>query len=233
MTRGTRIGAATALLLCFAGPARAQSGQPIESVPPPNKPSEYYRHEKVGNSIEEWARALDSLEPDRRLEVMDDLGRSADNRADTYLLKAIEDPDARIQAKAIDYLGSRRSSDATSVLVRKLYASNAPQAMRLHILSALGKIGDPKASRPIFDFVTRERSPDVRGTGIYALGEIGDLTIRDELEVFGKSEPDPRVKHIVQDAITKIARLPRPKERPFEQPSESIIPKIGRPEPES
>lgn len=230
MNRGSTLGATSALLFWLAGPALAQYGKPAEAAPPPDAPVERFRHARIGTSVEEWARALESRDSDRRLEVMDDLGRSTDSRAETYLLKAVDDPDARIQAKAIDYLGDRRAPDATSVLVRKLFMTGAPTGLRQHILSALGKIGDPKASRPIFDFVTHERSADVRGTGVYALGEIGDLAIREELEGYADDEPDPRVKHLVHEALVKIVRLPRPKEQVFVPPPDSIIPRLNPPE---
>lgn len=230
MKRGSTIGLTSALLACLAAPAVAQYGKPPEAAPPPDSPAERYRHARTGYTVDEWAKALESDDADRRLEVMDDLGRSTDARAENYLLKAIDDPDPRIQAKAIDYLGDRRTVDATPVLVRKLFAAGAPDAMRQHILSALGKIGDPKASRPIFDFVTQERSPEVRGTGVYALGEIGDLAIHDELERFGAVEPDGRVRSLVREALVKIVRLPRPKEEVFVPPPESIVPRLGKPE---
>lgn len=231
MTRGSTMVAASAFLLLCAHGAAAQFGRPADDAPVPITPAGRLRQARTGASVDHWARALESDDSALRLQVMDDLGRSLDIRADTYLLKAIDDPDLRIQAKAIAFLGSRRSTDATGVLVRKLFLRGAPPAMRLHILSALGKIGDPKASRPIFDFVTQEGSPDVRGTGIYALGEIGDLTIREELERFGSKEPDVRVKHLVAEALIKIARLPRPTQQGFIPPPDSIIPRLKKPEP--
>ncbi|MBI2963642.1 MAG: HEAT repeat domain-containing protein [Deltaproteobacteria bacterium] len=213
-------------LLLAAAPARAQFGTAPGQGPRSDTPEARHRHQRNGESLDQWVRVLASEDAQRRLEVMDDLGRSADSRAITHLLKALDDPDPRIQAKAIDYLGLRRASDATPVLVRKLFWRGAPLAMRQHILSALGKIGDPSASRSILDFVAQEQSADVRGTGVYALGEIGDLTIRDDLKRLGDGEGDPRVKLLVKEALAKITHLPRPKTETFVPPSQKVVPPV-------
>lgn len=215
------------LALVGAVPARAQFGQrPGVDESAPDAPATRYRHERNGASLDQWLRVLESDDADRRLSAMDDLGTSTDQRAVTFLLRALDDPDPRIEAKAIDYLGNRRATDATSVLVRKLFSKGAPSAMRQHVLTALGKIGDPSASRPILDFVRHERSPEVRGTGVYALGEIGDLSVRDDLRRFGQREPDPRVKRLVDEALAKIATLPRPKNTGFVPPPSALAPRL-------
>lgn len=215
-----------ALVLAAAAVARAQYGTPPGAGPRSDTPEAIYRHERNGQSFDQWVRVLESEHADRRLEVMDDVGRSSNSRAVDYLLKGLDDPDLRIQAKAIDYLGIRRAADATPVLVRKLFLTDAPSGMRQHILSALGKIGDPSASRPILDFVSQEKSPAVRGTGVYALGEIGDLTIRDDLKRLGDGEADPRVKHLVDEALAKMTTHPRPKSQTFVPPSDKLVPQL-------
>ena len=129
----------------------------------------------------------------QRLRGVEDLGQSSDPRAVNHLLKAMGDADLRVQARAIDYLGARRASDATPLLVQKLFLAGAPGPLRQRVLTSLGRIGDPSASRPILDFLAQEQNADVRGTAIYALGEIGDVTIRDELVKLGDEEKDPRL----------------------------------------
>ncbi len=212
-----------ALAVGTAAVARAQFGAPPGQAPRSDTPAGIYRRERNGQGIDQWVRAFESDDPQRRLEVMDDLGRSSDSRAIPYLLKALDDSDLRIQAKAIDYLGLRRSSDATAVLVRKLFLSGAPSAMRQHILSALGKIGDPSASRAILDFVSQEKSADVRGTGIYALGALGDPTISDELQRLGENETDPGVKRLVDEALAKMIHRPSPKTETLVPPTNNEI----------
>ena len=140
---------------------------------------------------------------------------------------AIDDSDPRVQAKAIDFLGSRRSMEATSALVQKLFMVGGGSALRQRVLTALGRIGDSSASRPILDYLDREKNPDVRGTAIYALGEIGDLTVRDDLTKLEQTEEDPRLKRLVAEAIIKIATVRRPKKQEYVPPSNNLIPPLA------
>jgi hypothetical protein len=205
--------------------ARAQYGASPYHAGPPDTRGRYDRA-RDGGSVDDWAKLLDAPDPKERLRGVEDLGQSPDPRAVNHLLKAIGDPDLRVQARAIDYLGAHRSSDATPLLVQKLFLSGAPGALRQRVLTSLGRIGDPSASRPILDFLAQEQDPDVRGTGIYALGEIGDVTIRDDLKQLGDREKDPRLKRLVDEALVKIVTLPRPAKQDFVPPSSGLVPPI-------
>ncbi len=201
---------ALALVATFAGSqtARAQMGvSPYHTGRPDTRGP--YAKALDGGTVEQWARHLESSDARERLLAVEDLGQSDDPHALTYLLKAMGDRDLRIQTRAIDYLGAHRASDATPLLVQKLYLKGTPDGMRQHVLTALGRIGDPSASRPILDFLSQEVNPKLRGTGIYALGEIGDLSVQDDLRRIGDREIDPRLKGLVDDALTKIARPPK------------------------
>jgi len=223
--KGSRALGSLVVLVLAAASATAQSpispyhaGQPDGRNP--------YARSRDGRSVEEYAKLLESPDPKLRLNAVEDLGQSEDSRAVNYLLKAINDPDLRVQARAIDYLGARRAADATPLLAQKLFLAGAPRALRQRVLTALGKIGDPSASRPILDFIAQEPNPDVRGTGIYTLGEIGDVTIRDELRKLGESETDPRLKRLVDEALVKIATLTRPATQDFVPPSQGVVPTL-------
>ncbi len=185
-----------------------------------------YARSRDGTSVEQFARLLDSPDVKQRLMAVEDLGQCEDPHAINYLLKAIDDVDLRVEARAIDYLGARRSSDATPLLAQKLFFTSSPGPLRKRILSALGKIGDPSASRPILDFISQEHNPDVRGTGIYTLGEIGDVTVRDDLERLGESESDPRLKRLVAEALVKMSTMSRPPKQSFVPPSEGVVPPL-------
>jgi len=185
-----------------------------------------YDRARDGGTVKDWAKLLESDDPKERMRGVDDLGQSADALAINYLLKALGDSDLRVQARAIDYLGARRSTDATPLLVQKLFLTGAPGPLRQRVLTALGRIGDPAASRPILDFLAQEPDADVRGTAIYALGEIGDLMIRDDLEKYGEKEKDPRVKHVVDEALAKISTVQRPAKQDFVPPSNSLVPPV-------
>jgi HEAT repeat protein len=172
--------------------------------------SDRYNKAKRGANIEEWVRRLGDDNPETRLEAVKSLGDSGDPKANDYLMQAAGDPDPRIQSKAIDYLGKIRATDATIFLIQRLFMTGTTDPLRHRILMALGKIGDSRASRPILEFLERDAAPDIRGTAIYAVGEIGDVTIRDDLERLRDREPHPRLKRLVTDALAKIsARQPQ------------------------
>ncbi len=214
-----------AIALAAVLPARAQYGMSPYHAGPPDVRNPYDKA-RDGGSVEQFAKLLESDDPKLRLRAVEDLGQSLDAHAVTPLLKAMGDPDLRVQARAIEYLGARRASDATPLLVQKLFLAGAPGPLRQRILTSLGRIGDPSASRPILDYVAQEPNADVRGTGVYALGEIGDLMIREDLEKFGDAEKDPRVKHLVDEALVKISTLPRPEKKDFVPPSSGVVPQI-------
>lgn len=176
-----------------------------------NTARDRYNKAKSGANIEEWVRRLNDEDSGKRFDAVKSLGDSGDPKANTYLMQAVSDPDPRIQSKAVDYLGKIRASDATLFLIQRLFVNGTNEALRHRILLALGKIGDSRASRPILEFVQRDVDPDVRGTGIYAIGEIGDLSIRDDLQAFRDHEADPRLKRLADESLAKIAsRQPPP-----------------------
>jgi HEAT repeats len=214
-----------AIVLATGAVASAQYGVSPYHTGQPDLRSPYARS-LDGSTVEQYARLLESPEAKQRLLAVEDLGQSEDPHAVNYLLKAMEDVDLRVQARAIDYLGARRSSDATPLLAQKLFLTGAPNALRQRILAALGKIGDPSASRPILDFIAQERNADVRGTGIYTLGEIGDVTIRDDLRKLGEKESDPRLKRLVDEALVKMTTMHRPPKQGYVPPSAGVVPPL-------
>jgi HEAT repeat protein/PBS lyase HEAT-like repeat-containing protein len=164
-----------------------------------------YNKAKKGTNLNEWVRRLSDDDPDKRLEAIKSIGDSSDPKGIDYLIQGVGDADPRIQAKSIDYLGRLRAADSTPFLVQKLFTVGTREALRHRILVALGKIGDPRASHPILQYVMGDGNPDIRGTGIYAIGEIGDQSIRGDLQQFRDQENDPRLQRLCSEALIKIA----------------------------
>jgi HEAT repeats len=167
---------------------------------------------KRGRNLNEWIRWLGDDNPARRLEAVKSLGDSNDPAAIDYLVEAVGDADPRVEAKAVDYLGKLHAADSTQFLIQKLFTVGTRDELRHRIVMTLGKIGDPRASLPILHYVEGEEDEDIRGAGIYAIGEIGDVSIRDALKRFSEVEDDPLLKRLAHEALTKIAtRQPPPK----------------------
>ena len=170
-----------------------------------------YNKAKKGANLNEWVRRLSDDDPEKRLEAVKSLGDSNDPKSIDYLIQAVNDTDPRVQAKAVDYLGRLHAADSTPFLVQKLFTVGTKERLRQRIVMALGKIGDPRASQPLLHYVMQDGNPDIRGCGIYAIGEIADQSIRDELKRFAEVESDPRLKRLADEALIKIAtRQPAP-----------------------
>jgi HEAT repeat protein len=171
-----------------------------------------YNKAKKGANISEWVKRLGDDDPDKRLDAVKSLGDSNDPKAIDYLIQAVNDPDPRVEAKAVDYLGRLHAADSTPFLVQKLFTVGTKDKLRQRIVMTLGKIGDPRASHPLLQYVMQDGgNVDIRGAGIYAIGEIADQSIRDDLKRFSEVEEDPRIKRLADEALIKIAtRQPPP-----------------------
>jgi HEAT repeat protein len=171
-----------------------------------------YNKAKKGANISEWVKRLGDDDPDKRLDAVKSLGDSNDVKAIDYLIQAVNDTDPRVEAKAVDYLGRLHAADSTPFLIQKLFTVGTKDKLRQRIVMTLGKIGDPRASHPLLQYVMQDGgNQDIRGAGVYAIGEIADQSIRDELKRFSEVEEDPRIKRLADEALIKIAtRQPPP-----------------------
>ncbi len=165
--------------------------------------------QRIGRNLEDVARRMEDPQPDVRLEAVKALAESNDPRAHDYLMQAVGDSDPRIAAAAVDALGRMGAKDASTFLAQRLFLAGNSPGLRQRILVALGRIHDPAAARPVFEFLRGETDPKIRGTAIRVIGEIGDDSTLSELRTFGEQEKDAQVKSLVQEAEAKIeARQP-------------------------
>jgi len=163
-----------------------------------------YERQTKGGDIDDFVRKLDDDDPERRLEAVRSLGASNDSKAVEYLIQALGDPDMRIKAKSIDALGDMRANDATPVLIQQLFLRQEEESVKRRILASLGKIGDPSASQPIIEFLQCDLDRDTRGTGIYALGEIGGADSLEALAEIEKAEENATLQRLAREAAAKV-----------------------------
>jgi len=216
VTNSARPGFATvlfalALVLGSASAARAQLGS-LGGGAERNVSKEAERKKAAGaGELSEAAKKLRESDPLMRLEGVKDLSASTEKGAVPLLVEATADADPRVRIKAIDALGTLRATDATPALIQMLYLRDSEPWLKQHVLVALGKIGDNRASEPIADFVGRDTNKDLVGTAIFALGEIGDPKSIPELQKLDTATTDQRIRQLGRDAIGKInARALRP-----------------------
>ena len=133
--------------------------------------------------LDEALRNFNSDDEATRLEGVGQLGNVEDEpKAIGYLLQGANDPDSAIRLKSIDVLGQVRAKDAVAPLVQQLFMRDTEPVTKQHLLVALGKIGDPKATKPILDFLARDGDRAIRGNAIFALGDIGDQAALEPLQ---------------------------------------------------
>lgn len=166
--------------------------------------------------FDEALRKFQDDDPQVKLEGIAALGTVADDRpkAIGYLLQTANDPDTSFRIKSIDTLGNMQAREAVSPLVQQLFMRDTDRNTKQHILVALGKIGDERATKPILDFLARGGDVAVRGNAIYALGEIGDKTALPPLEAIEKSGDDDALKALARTAAQRIRERPAPEVLP-------------------
>ncbi|MET0152517.1 MAG: HEAT repeat domain-containing protein [Candidatus Binatia bacterium] len=225
------------LLLAFLWPAPAALAQfqysgrgmgtaDVISSAGDNSPEARYKKAQSGSNLSDWVRRLDADDPAKRLDAVKSLGESNDPKAIDYLIQAVNDPDPRVEAKAVDYLGKLHAADSTPFLIQKLFTVGTRDKLRQRIVMTLGKIGDPRASRPLLQYVSQDMNPEIRGAGIYALGELADESLRQDLARFSEEQTDPRLKRLASEALVKVStrqQAPVEKKSPFPTALEAAL----------
>jgi len=182
-----------------------------------------YDKSTKGTSIEDYIKKLESDDAEKRLEGVKSLGESKDPKATEYLIQALGDSDMRVQAKAVDMLGEMRATDATPVLIQYLFLRSTEAQMKQRILAALGKIGDPRAARPIIEFLQRDLDTATRGTAIFALGDIAAPESADTLSQLAEAEQDPTLRRLASDALNKVQHHQAAIRKEAKGPSENFL----------
>lgn len=184
-----------------------------------------FQQKKGSGSIEEQIRKINSTDPNERLEAVRELSTTRDSKAVEYLIQAVGDTDLRVRAKAVEALGVLRATDATQVLIQQLLLRSTEPQMKQRILASLGKIGDPRAARPIMEFLQRDLDPHMRGTAIYALGDIGSGESVETLQKIEAQDDDPTVRRLAGEALSKIQHLQAAKKKEAKGPADTFLPK--------
>jgi HEAT repeat protein len=181
-------------------------------------------------NIDDHVRNLQSDDADKRLEAVKSLGASNESKAIDHLIGALGDSDMRVQAKSVDMLGELRATDATQVLIQQLFLRTTEPQLKRRILAALGKIGDPRAARPIVEYLQRDLNSDMRGTAIYALGDIGSPEALEALEKIAAADDDQVVRRLASEAANKVRYHQANASREAKGPSETFLPRAPEPQ---
>jgi HEAT repeat protein len=170
-----------------------------------------YEKPRQQQKLEDAIRKFGEEDIATRLEGVEGLGENAeDPKAIEYLLRGAADAEPSVRVKSIDIVGNARIKQAVPLLVQQLFMRDTTLATKQHILASLGKIGDPSATKPILDFLARDVDPSIRGSAVYALGDIGDRAALPQLEKLAKNTTDENFRGLTQSAIRKFEQKPAP-----------------------
>jgi HEAT repeat protein len=126
------------------------------------------------------------------------------NDANEILYRGLSDVDVRVRIKAIDVLGARGVNDAVGLMSQQLFLRETPAIEKLHLVAALGRIGDARGTMPILEYLDEAEDEDSRGTAVFALGEIGDPHANDKLIQVVQNDRSAMVRKLAQEALEKI-----------------------------
>jgi HEAT repeat protein len=155
--------------------------------------------------IKEAKRKITDADPRVRVEGLERLRYVSDSaEASELLFRGLNDSDVRVRIKAIDVLGARRSNDAVPPMAQDLFLRETPSIEKLHLVAALGRVGDARGTLPIVEYLDETEETSSRGTAVFALGEIGDPRANDKLIQIVKTERSPMVRRLAEEALEKI-----------------------------
>jgi len=227
--------AARAQLL--GGPQGQRNGtMPLQQLEQAGPGSLKNSGKSADEAIKEAKRKFADADPRVRVDGLEKLRYVDSNDANEILFRGISDPDVRVRIKAIDVLGARGVSDAVPIMAQELFLRETPPVEKLHLVAALGRIGDQRGAMPIVNYLKQTDDSASRGTAVYAVGEIGDPSANDELIDIVSNDPSPMVRKLAREALEKIdGELPNrhqelvdAEKRKFEQPTDEKLSELRK-----
>ncbi len=160
---------------------------------------------KSPDQLEQDAKkGMADADPRVRAEALDKLRHVGEPKAQEILIQGLTDPDIRVKIRAIDILGAQQATIAVPLLNQQLFLRETQAVVKLHIVAALGRIGDSRGTLPIIGYLKEAPNDQARGTAVFALGEIGDPHASDILVQTVSNDANPMVRKLAQEALAKI-----------------------------
>jgi len=149
-------------------------------------------------------KGMSDADPRVRAEALDKLRNINSAKAQEILLEGLTDSDVRVRIRAIDILGAQQATLAVPLMNQKLFLRETLPIVKLHLVAALGRIGDSRGTLPIVAFLKDAPNDQARGTAVFALGEIGDPHANDVLVQTVTNDKNAMVRKLAQEALEKI-----------------------------
>jgi HEAT repeat protein len=188
----------------FSGPRGMSPSSTLQSLDQAG-PSTLKHGKSDDEQIKDAKRKIIDADPRVRVVALEDLRYVGDKPEVTELLfRGANDADVRVRIKGIDVLGARGVNDAVPLMSQALFLRETPAVEKLHLVAALGRIGDARGALPILEYLDEVDDPGSRGTAVFALGEIGDPSANDKLIEVVTNDKTEMVRKLAQEALEKI-----------------------------
>ncbi len=156
------------------------------------------------DAVTDAKKKVEDVDPRVRVAALDELQGVNNADANAILMGAMSDADLRVRVKAIDLLGAHQFKDAVPMMSQELFLRDTPDIVKLHLVAALGRIGDQSGMLPVMNYLDGQTDSRARGTAVFALGEIGDPRAIDKLTQMVGNDPSQMVRRLAQEALAKI-----------------------------
>ena len=155
--------------------------------------------------IKDVKLGLKDADPTVRVTELERLRFLQDPEVSQILTNSISDPDVRVKIKAIDILGAREANDAVTPMSTMLFLRSTEPIVKLHLVAALGRIGDTQGALPVMQYLGEDQDERGRGTAVFALGEIGSDKATPLLNAVVAQDQSPMVRRLAKEALQKVS----------------------------
>ena len=155
--------------------------------------------------IKDVKLGLKDADPSARVSELVKLRYLQDPEVNQILMNSMSDPDVRVKIKAIDILGAREANQAVPPMSSMLFLRSTEPIVKLHLVAALGRIGDAQGVVPVIQYLGEDQDERGRGTAVFALGEIGSDKAIPLLNKVVAEDQSSMVRRLAQEALQKVS----------------------------
>jgi hypothetical protein len=155
--------------------------------------------------IKDVKLGLKDADPTVRVTELEKLRYLQDPEVNQILTNSMSDPDVRVRVKAVDILGARAANEAVAPMSSMLFLRSTEPIIKLHLVAALGRIGDAQGTVPVMQYLGEDQDERGRGTAVFALGEIGSDKAAPLLNTVVAQDQSPMVRRLAKEALQKVS----------------------------
>ncbi|MGA7873407.1 MAG: HEAT repeat domain-containing protein [Candidatus Binatus sp.] len=155
--------------------------------------------------IKDVKLGLKDADPNVRVSELEKLRNLQDPEVNQILMNSLSDPDVRVKIKAVDILGAREANEAVPPMSSMLFLRSTEPIVKLHLVAALGRIGDAQGVLPVMQYLGEDQDERARGTAVFALGEIGSDKAVPLLNKVVAEDESPMVRRLAKEALEKVS----------------------------